>query len=291
MFKRKIFIALIISAFASFSIQAKSNKQILAKNYNSVGRVYSGQQPELELIKKSPTTRTFVNDIVYEEITLKNGIILEESHAKDVVSFVDRFYGHETSTGIWTNNVKATSLDQAVQEGNLVEAIIFLKKTPDAKKRIELLEKYANQGHVICMFELCKEIAEQENQDKTVMHTKIAVWFTRAMIRLIQDIACHHDTSVQAAFDALITTYMFLLKDQVVLEQKDLLASVEESFDWVTKLKTLPSPEWVGYHGLAVFNEGLQLIVEKDWEKQRKEVIKKAQEAFYEVKREKNEAL
>jgi hypothetical protein len=277
MFKSIHYFGVASISFALFSLEAKSTKPILSKNFNTVGRVYMGKQSELDAIKKSPTTRTFVNDIVYEEIVRKNGIILEQSHAKDIVSFVDRFYGHEASTEIWKNNIKTSSLDQALQENNLVEAFIYFKKVSDSQKRIELLEKYAAQGHVIFMFEWCKELSAQENQDKKI----IATWFMRAMIRLIQDIACHRDASVQAAFEALVNTYMTLIQEKISVEQKDLREIVEESFEWVSKLKTLPSPVWVGYHGLSVFNEGLQVRAEKDWEKRHKKALVKAQESFY----------
>lgn len=252
-------------------------------NFNTAGRIlrHSGASEELNQFYGKPKKISVQNDILREDFEIQDSYIIEHAHIKDIISFVDRFYWHRPLVKAWEKNLSNVAFDKLLEEQDYATMFLFVESIKNDQERISYLEKGAAQGHVICMLELCKELKDSQVQSSAqdALNKKtqeISSWYTRALVRLLQDIACHEDSSVGAA-QVLMSIYAQILGnslDETFSNKQKFDGLLNEGFVWVNSLKQIPSPMWVGYHGMSVFNGGLKLIPENKWAAKRQEVLR-----------------
>lgn len=202
---------------------------------------------------------------------------------QDFVCFVDRYYANDSSLSYYTKKTNKT-LDELMQEQDYIQAFLIIKKITKKADRIALFEKYANQGHMFCMFEMAYELGCEYKKINKADFLVIQEWVLRGYMRLLQDIRCHNDKSVTAAFGFLNDLYIKLIaSNKKIIEVQELgilkdpavlVEICNKCYVWVSNLLLLPSPVWVGYHGLAPFKNGLlDLKPQNEWDEIRKKAL------------------
>ncbi len=225
-----------------------------------------------------------------EYIIEKRGNTTNIRNLKSVVPFASSYYPKDSF--IDYNGLDDTKLlTDLLNRENYIEVLKHVWSEKNQAKRIGWLTQAAENGHVICMFELFKEWAQIKN------YKEMYFWYLMAQTRLLQDIACCNDESVRAAYDCLFFGYgpwlgLAFVRRFLDCLDKDcdmLKCTIDLNTSVLSKLKSLkqyPSPVWVSHHGLGAFlNKKCDLKPANEWHALRKKQIQKLEAHINELKK------
>lgn len=170
-------------------------------------------------------------------------------------------------------------ISELLNQQNYIEVLNYLWTEPDAKKKLAWLEKAANKGHPILMFELGKAYYLQDPSLKTYA-LKTMPWLLAGARRTLIDAACTSDASVAAAPEFLLNAYQEgILEDlQKKYSQEDIekffadnsnqfqksnVAILKKVIEPLTNESSaqMPSSQWVYGHGMGAFLETKNTIL------------------------------
>jgi hypothetical protein len=178
------------------------------------------------------------------------------SNEKDVVIFAaqksDRMIAELKGKG-YRGLENEEKLNDLLSRQDYISILKYVWTEPDLDKKISWLQKQAEKGHIILMFELSSALLLKKPQTDELISEAMA-WFLRGRFCGILDVACHGDLSTRAAIDMLTTTYT--LEGKIPPEKKALFKDLHRAAfyeKWEPK-KDHPSPEWLKYHGMAWFS-------------------------------------
>ena len=176
---------------------------------------------------------------------------------------------------------KVTNL---VAQQNYIEVLKYVWSENNKEKRLAWLQKTADEGHIICMFELSKEYALMGNVAESHF------WLMLGVARTRQDVLCCTDCSLEDCPYFLMQCYgpflrKVLLKDSSLFEKDKFLEKSVRQLDMKTLARELeylnncqkfPSPAWLHLHGMASFlppiKDSTILHPEKTFSVKRKEI-------------------
>jgi hypothetical protein len=197
---------------------------------------------------------------------------------QDVVSFSSKF-SKEYITELTREGyhgfakVKGAEWDKLVEQQNYVEILKIIWTEKDLDVAIAHLEPEAKKGHAILMFELSRTLYRKMKAENNIPIETLKVagtWYLHGLLTTLLDIACNTDNSTQAAIGMLRLAYQpGQLIPQTQLQQIN-GGELYDSFikNWELSA-SYPSPKWVTYHGLAIFQGKDSLLPETEWNEKR----------------------
>lgn len=209
--------------------------------------------------------------------------IISYTNKDDVLCFINRNPGWTKFPGYdgLQNKKKVLRL---LSKQDYIEVLKYVWSENNLEKRVTWLKKAADEGHIICMFELCKEYALLGNVAESYF------WLKLGIFRTAQDVSCCTDRSLADCPDFLGLCYSpfwgnavrkdptlfekeMVLQENFVQMQLKVLAKILEC---LKKGKKLPSPAWLHAHGMQAFmpylNDSAILHPENTFVAKRKEV-------------------
>lgn len=197
---------------------------------------------------------------------------------QDVVSFSSKFskeYLSELSKKSYHGfaKIKGAEWDKLVEQQNYVEILKIIWTEKDLDVAIAHLEPEAKKGHAILMFELSRTLYRKmkvENKFPIETLKAAATWYFSGLHTTILDLACNTDNSTQAAIGMLRLAYQ---PGQLIPQTELQKINGGELYDSLLKNWELPasypSPKWVTYHGMAIFQGKDSLLPETQWNEKR----------------------
>jgi hypothetical protein len=231
----------------------------------------------------------------------KNGNVTSYTNDKDVVSYSSQrgdkqFIAKLDQSYHGLDNEE--KLNRLLNEQNYIEVLNSLWTEPKGTKRLDWLEKKANEGHPILMLELGVEYYNQ-NPNLNTYIVKTMPWFMAGVRRTLIDAACTSDKSAEAAAELLLYSYQEnifedLFKRHSQNEFESYLIQNKKTFQLsnIAVLKIVlaplvdgrqvnqPSPAWVFAHGMNAFLNTQNTIPKDQWNAIRK---KEAEEFLQQV--------
>lgn len=198
------------------------------------------------------------------------------SNPKNVVSFCEKSLDREAMDAMIQEHKSVGLSDPALADnlktGNFQAVLVSLWSERDRTRRLEWLESKANELHPVLMFELAVAKFVAAPTVETVIRVAIPL-IKAAGFRVKQDACCSRDSSVKDgdAGERMSITYLNRLERQVQAtfnhslteivsdHQEACTAAIKSKVLETARLsisRDLPSPYWIGWHGLSVFMQG-----------------------------------
>ncbi len=197
----------------------------------------------------------------------------------DVIQFSSNFnmatiekLGNGGYVGLQTHAAGQFQHLAAIQDYVEILKCIWTEKNID--QRIQFLRPFAEQGHVIMMFELFRALGMEMLLKKDFSEDKIKEmmkWRILGQHCTIMDIACNNDPTCQAARSALIHYYTPILKEfkDHKVQEKMNGCMTKEAMETIIRewspLENHPSPKWIAYHGMGVLSGTIDVKPETEW--------------------------
>lgn len=198
------------------------------------------------------------------------------SNATNIVSFCERSLDLEAMDLMIRANkgigLSDPFLEDNLKRGDYRAVLVSVWSERDRPRRLAWLESKSNELHPVLMFELSVAKFVASPTAETVNSFSVPL-IQAAAFRVTQDAQCAKDVSVKNG-DAAIrmsTTYARRLHrqveatlqrslPQVLSDHQDArIAAIKEKVLTTAQLsqrQDLPSPDWIGWHGLSVFIQG-----------------------------------
>ena len=166
-----------------------------------------------------------------------------------------------------------------------IEVLKYVWNEKNQDKKIAWLKKTAEDGHIICIFELSREYALKGDMAESYF------WLLLGMARTSQDVLCCTDRSLEDCPIFLLQCYCpfwhtVVRKDSSFFEKATLnmekfnqlhKRTLLRLVEYLKNCKKFPSPAWLAPHGLGSFfspTKGLGVLhPEKTFAAKRKETI------------------
>jgi hypothetical protein len=159
-----------------------------------------------------------------------------------------------------------------LQAGKYIDVLVSLWCERDRQRRLEWLRAKSPELHPVLMFEQAIAEFTDEPTIETINLISIPL-MNSAGFRVDQDSRCAQDISVKEgdAAQYMYTTYVERLDRRVrAVLTRSIVSIYEENPEWreeaikakvlatvqASLTRTLPSPNWVGWHGTSVFITG-----------------------------------
>jgi hypothetical protein len=202
--------------------------------------------------------------------------IVNLSNPNNIVSFCETSLDRQAMNAIIQEHKSVGLSDPALADnlktGHYQAVLVSLWSERDRTRRLEWLESKANESHPVLMFELAVAKFVAAPTVETVNRVSIPL-IKAAVFRVSQDAQCSKDPSVKngdagermsmtyaARLGKLVqTTLKCSLEEVLKNHQDDRVTAIKSKVLETAKLsvsKDLPSPDWVGWHGLSVFIQG-----------------------------------
>lgn len=176
------------------------------------------------------------------------------------------------------------ALEDNLKTGNYRAVLVALWSERDRTRRLNWLESKADELHPVLMLELAIAKFGASPTIETINSFSIPL-MKAAYFRIIQDAQCSKEPSVKHgdAATRMSMTYERRLNgrikallntslEETVAENRELrIAAIKAKVMETAQLslsKDLPSPNWIGWHGLAVFINGIPDMYSADEYKQ-----------------------
>ncbi len=139
------------------------------------------------------------------------------------------------------------------------EVLKHLYSEKDREKRLTWLKQQALEGHVVCAFELSKEYGRLQNMEECY------VWLDIAFNRLMQDLACNNDESLEPRMALLSVLLQGSYLRDLMLDMYDpakfsdrwkaeeaclqmIKKCVKRAYQMLSEWQKYPSPAWLSCH-------------------------------------------
>lgn len=220
------------------------------------------------------------------EIT-ENGNSISIYHPKDVISYTRHIFDENYITQLkqsYHGLGDIAHLEKLLENQNYIEILNHIWTEKDINKRVQWLKDKALENHPILMLELAYAYILQSPTLDTLMRWAMP-WLSVARTRILMDIECSSDKSVEAAafidqsYEGLINQH--LLKNYSLEDLKAYIAKNETLHLYFFNMYELaeivlepfveqpsnePSPEWVFFHGLGSFIGDENTIPKSEWD-------------------------
>lgn len=166
-----------------------------------------------------------------------------------------------------------TRMEDLLNEPDLNTLLVYLWSEPSQEARIAWLRKKAPLGYPILMLELAKELSASNAAEAWK-------WGMAGLIRTLQDSLCVDDASlgldpVGILFDAYAVKFLLPAENS----QKGFQSGSKEAIALIESMKSFPSPSWIAYHGMEMYQAKPgakpKLKAEDQWSSIRVGVLKK----------------
>lgn len=210
--------------------------------------------------------------------------IISYTNKDDVLCFISRNPGGTKFPG-YDGLKNENKVMRLLSRQDYIEVLKYVWSENNLEKRVTWLKKAADEGHIICMFELCKEYALLGNVAESYF------WLKLGIFRTAQDVSCCTDRSLADCPDFLGLCYSpfwenavrkdpTLFGKEMVLQENFVqmqLKVVVKVLECLKNGKKLPSPAWLHAHGMQAFmpylNDSAILHPENTFSPKRKEIV------------------
>ncbi len=193
---------------------------------------------------------------------------------QNLVSFCERSLDpRDMNSMIRRNNgvgLSAPQLQDKLKSGDYQFVLEALWSDRDRSRRLNWLQERKDELHPVLMFELAVAKFVASPTIETIVSISIPI-MKAASFRVAQDSQCSDDSSVKYgdASERMTLTYLKRLDsrvqavlhtsiDDVIQNHQNIDANKTKVLETARLSRTteLPSPDWIGWHGMSVFIHG-----------------------------------